>query len=302
MYWLLTLGATLLAGAAGLQVWLARRRRGQSEAVLAESAVACCELLLRLIGHLQQHRGMSSAWLGGDAGFGARLAAKRTEIQALLPPLRTAVVTENERPLPCLTVNEFDLLRFKWRGLIDNLAGLSVEQSIAEHSQMIATLLDWLGALGEARVGLAPAGRLPLGLVRNYAHRLPLLTECLGQARAIGSGVAARGRCSAVARVRLMFLISRAESLLSQACSVEQDSRRGSAAQGNVQALATLTRARMLTAEDVDVTAEDYFSQATVAIDAVFAWIEECGQTLKLTINGIGADHGAASVLVGRAS
>ena len=42
--------------------------------------------------------------------------------------------------------------------------------------------------------------------------QLPALSEALGQARAISAGVAARGQCTAVARVRLAYLASRIET------------------------------------------------------------------------------------------
>jgi hypothetical protein len=159
---------------------------------------------------------------------------------------------------------------------------MSVEKSIAEHSLLIATALDWLDAFGEARVALSFSGRLPVGLVKNYAHRLPALTECLGQARAIGSSVAAKGKCSAVARVRLMFLVSRAESLLDQACGVsEGPANDADKARVAVKSLAQLIRERMLSGDQVDVTADTYFTQATRAIEDVFAWIRDCGKVLE---------------------
>src|SRR5213593_3784018 len=37
--------------------------------------------LLSLLKDLQQHRGMSSAWLSGDASFKGRLAGKRADIE-----------------------------------------------------------------------------------------------------------------------------------------------------------------------------------------------------------------------------
>ncbi|HEX5392477.1 MAG TPA: nitrate- and nitrite sensing domain-containing protein [Rhodocyclaceae bacterium] len=259
-----------------------RRKRGIGGTDTARQALVACGHLLRLIGHVQQHRGMSSAWLAGDQSFAQRLIAKRTEIDALFQPLQEAALEELKQASPCLTPNELSLFRFKWRSLTDGLANMSVEKSIADHSQLIATALDWLDAVGDARVALSLSGRLPTGLVKNYAHRLPALTECLGQARAIGSGVAAKGTCSAVARVRLMFLVSRAESLLDQACGVnEGPANDADKARVAVKSLAQLIRERMLTSDHVDVTTDSYFAQATRAIEDVFAWIRDCGEALE---------------------
>ncbi|HTJ97659.1 MAG TPA: nitrate- and nitrite sensing domain-containing protein [Rhodocyclaceae bacterium] len=261
-------------------VWFLRRRgREQSGHVeVARTAIQACNCLLQLIGHIQQHRGMSTAHLAGDHGFDRRLIEKRAEIEPLLAKLQAVSQNENSYSYPCFTPNDVSLWRHRWSSLVNELDSYTVEKSIATHSNLIATLLNWLGALGEARVELPMGEALPNGSVRNFAHRLPQLTETLGQARATGSGVAAKGSCSAVARVRLMFLVSRAESLIDQACAVD---KQGSAAAQKVRALAELTRTHMLGSQKVGVSAEQYFAAATQAIDAVFFWVRECGGALE---------------------
>ena len=279
---------TLLLLIIALLTFLLRRRRGaDGDALSARTALHTCEQLLLLVGHLQQHRGMSSAWLAGDKSFGARLTSKQQDIDRLFHPLHEAALLECDQAMPCLTVNELTVLRFKWRSLVDSLPSLSVDRSISEHSQLIAIVLDWLDALGEARVGLTMGRQLPFDLVKNYVHRLPALTECLGQARALGSSVAAKGKCPAVARVRLMFLVARAEALLDQACASGGTGRYSDESRRTVQALAELIRHRILAPEGVaGVTADSYFAQATSAIDGVFAWIRDCGQSLEQSLQG----------------
>lgn len=269
----LILGAGLLAGLA----WLARRkaqREGQRQLM---ATVSACQVMLSLVARLQQHRGMSSAWLAGDESFRPRMLAKAREIEAGLPGLREVAVQESARAFPCLTVNQLALFRFNWQSLQERLAGLSVEQSIAQHSQLIEELLKWLAALGEARVESALRDTQRAALVRIYLSRLPVLTECLGQARALGASVAARGGCSAVARVRLMFLIARAEVVLGQAVTVCAGMPAGERASAAVVEMAQVVRECLMASEGVSISATAYFELATRAVDAVFAWIEVCG-------------------------
>lgn len=275
---------------AALLVWSVRRRshlRGD-QAQSAKAAIAACNTLLELIGHIQQHRGMSTAWLAGDHNFERRLFAKRNEIEPLLGQLQQIALVENAHSYPCFMPNDVTLWRHRWGQLVNELGGYTVEKSIATHSNLIAMLLNWLAALGEARIELPMGELLQEGSVRNFSHRLPQLTECLGQARATGSGVAAQGSCSAVARVRLMFLVSRAESLIDQACSV--DAQGGEAAQ-KVKALALMIRTHMLASQQVDVSAEAYFTEATRAIDAVFLWVRNCGRSLEERVGQVGDGH-----------
>ena len=275
---------TMLALAGSILVcstMLYRRRRWVEAGKSLDSTLGACRSLLALIGHLQQHRGMSSALLSGDQGFRARLDGKGREIEGLIPSLREVARAEGARAHPCLTLNELSMFQFNWGQLREKLTGLSVEQSIAHHSFLIDQLLQWLSALGEARVELLLLDRCARGLVRNYASRLPALTECLGQARALGTSVAAKRGCSAVARVRLMFLVARAEALLNQANEVGGRGVKAEKAALAVQQMARVIRTRMLVSSGISVAAQEYFEIATAAVDSVFAWIDESGVELK---------------------
>jgi hypothetical protein len=286
-----------LAGVIGaVSAMLQRRRRWVEAGRSLTATLAACRSLLALVGHFQQHRGMSSALLSGDRVFATRLEAKAREIDGLIPLLRDVAGAESERVHPCLTPNALALFQFNWGQLRDKLDGLSVEQSIAQHSLLIDQLLQWLAALGESRVELLLADNSARGRVRNYASRLPALTECLGQARALGTSVAARHGCSAVARVRLMFLVARAEALLSQASEVGPRSPRADQAALAVHEMARVIRTRMLLSSGINVAAEEYFAIATTAIDSVFAWIGECGGELMQAGSGR-ADARAATQL-----
>lgn len=258
---------------------LIRRRSGGKHVGLP--ALATCRGLIRLLTGLQQHRGLSSGWLAGDRQFEARMLQRRQEIEALLPGLRPGVRLESEEACPCFTLNDWKLFEFKWREMVEGLAGTSIHDNIERHNQLISRLLNWLGALGESRIELPVAERLPAGVVRNFSSRLPSLAECLGQARALGSSVAAQGGCSPVARVRLTFLVGRAETLLERASAADRGNHAAEAAQRLVKAMATMVRSELLAGTGVRVSSEHYFGAASQAIDAVFAWIECSGNGVE---------------------
>lgn len=289
MFWLNAGGiiAAAFLTIAGGAWW--RRYRSAVSLAEARTALKTCEQLLDLLAHLQQHRGMCSAWLGGDASFKARIGNKREEIRNVLMAVAQAAAAETDRRCPCFTANDLSLFRFKWQALIDKLHELTVEQCIAEHCHLIATVLDWLATYGEARIEL-PMGRvLPPEIVRNFRHRLPALAECLGQARAIGLAAAVRGSCSPVGRVRLMFLTARAESLLQQSMPETGNDIACTAARQSVEELIGIIRREMLGASEIKVSVDGYFTKATSAIDAVFAWTRQCCATLDAELLGLGS-------------
>lgn len=266
--------ALLLAGAAWL---LSRRRTRSADPARQRDALQFCDGLLHLLALLQQHRGLSSAWLAGDRAFESRMLERRRDIDALFVDLAPFAERESTALRPCLTSNDLTLFRFRFRALVEALERGSVEQNIALHSHLIERLLDWLADLGEARIELASAGGLAPGLVRNYAHRLPALSECLGQARAIGSGVAAQQGCPAVARVRLMFLVARAEALLERAAAADDTGPAGMQATAAVGHMAQTIRLHLLATNGVTLGTDEYFTLATRAVDAVIAWTRASG-------------------------
>lgn len=279
LIWLLFLFTALAGGIAWF--WRQRQRAIHARTHLQET-LASCRHLLALAAHLQQHRGMSSAWLSGDASFEPRLIEKRKQIDTVFPLLLASARIESMQTYPCLTANDVSLFRFRWQNLLEGLPRMAPETSISQHGFMVAQVLEWLSALGEARIEPLGGQHMPLGMIRNYAHRLPALTECLGQARAIGSSVAARHGCTPVARVRLMFLISRAEALLEQAAAAHNHGNHTLQTRLAVQEMARTVRTSMLLSHGVAVSPEQYFAIATRAIDAVYAWIAACSEEISV--------------------
>lgn len=268
-----TAAALLLIGA-----YLRKNRQNAVRLEVAEKALAGCHDLLELARAMQQHRGLSSGWLAGEQSFESRMQERRREIQRYLVSLTEVAEMETAMPKSCFTYHELTLFRFQWRELVEDLPSMSIEQSIARHSQMISRILDWLSALGEARVKLAMTDRITSGLVTNYIDRLPILAEYLGQLRAMGSGVAARQQCSPVARVRLRYLTSRAETLLKEAHTAFQDAKSDAAALAVGELLNTVRKELLDGA--ITLSADGYFQTATRAIDTVYSWVEECGNVI----------------------
>lgn len=291
---LIVLGATLIL------FWQRRLNRLKGGQQNLEEVLETSRQLFNLVINLQQHRGMCSAWLSGDASFLPRIREKQALIDTLFPGLQRDARREGGRHSPCFSGNEFSLFIFRWHSLVETLGNKQPEQSIAEHGQLIALVLNWLAALGEARLEPLTGGGEQIGRVCNYARRLPTLAECLGQARAIGSSVAARHACSPVARVRLMFLIGRAEALLEQAMQANDGGWVTVQARAAIRDLTHTVRTSMLLSDGVSVSPENYFAVATKAIDSVVAWIEQSGNQLQNLARTDGSPALAMAVAGGR--
>lgn len=257
-----------------------------SPAERARRALGDCERVLALIHALQQHRGMSVAWLSGDRGFESLLRAKRRDVGQLLQTLEPVAQKEEGYDADaCISRAELSLLASQWMDLCDTIENAAQrpdpEDSITRRSLLVARALGWLESLGLRRVGPV-LGDDQAGLLSTWVSTLPALGEHLGQARAIGSGAAARGRCTPAERLRLHFLASRAESLMHQAVV---DTPRLPAALPAIERVVRLLgvlRSDLL--EGQPPGAERYFAEATAAIDAVYAWMQGCEDALAPTL------------------
>ena len=80
--------------------------------------------LLALVKDLQQHRGMASAWLSGDASFKGRLAGKRADIEHDLK-----IVDGVDRRLDSAlhTSKKWSALSSACRGILDKTENRSVD-------------------------------------------------------------------------------------------------------------------------------------------------------------------------------
>ena len=268
------LGLIVLAVlAVAMPLWLMCARGLSWRPERARRALTASAGIVQLVQNVQQHRGMSGAWLAGDKAFGAKLPDKQATIERLFDQLDLAARSESTEAYPCFRIAELRTLQGQWETLTTGLAASTPEKSFQEHCQIVAKLLDWLRALGEARID-QPGGQSPTGpAVRNFSFCLPTLAECLGQARALSSAAAARGQVAPVARVRLVFLLSRAESLLASASRGGAATEQDQAAQA-VQSFIHTLRERLLGPSGVHIPAAECFALATQAVDAVFAWQE----------------------------
>lgn len=285
----------LMLGVWALRVRRTRHRRRISREEV-KRALGACTSLIDMLAALQQHRGLSTGWLAGDKGFERRMLARRRDIGLLMPALMRAAELETGAIRPCFTVNDASVFRHRWKVLVDDLGASTPEQNIGAHTRQIERLTAMIAALGEARIELPAASELPVGMARSFACRLPALSECLGQTRAIGSAAAAAGYCAPVARVRLMFLVSRAESLLRQAAELDAG-QHAMLARQHVERLARQVRTGLLGAAGTSVSADAFFATATTAIDCIFDWIRANAEAIEKCMHSPGAARAASNTI-----
>ncbi len=155
------------------------------------------------IEHIQQHRGMTSAYLAGDQSFRDRINQKQSDVDKHLASLQT---TDKELGSALATEGRLQEIMRQWKDIKANSLTMAPTDNIKAHNALIGNLIDLIGHVADSsEITLDPAlDSYYLG--DALANRLPNLTENMGQARAIGSSAAAVGKLAPAAFTKLAVL------------------------------------------------------------------------------------------------
>jgi methyl-accepting chemotaxis protein len=244
--------------------------------------------LRKPIQDIQQHRGMSAAFLNGDASFRERMLQREAAIDAQFAGLRGV----DQRLGSVLNTGEkLTTLEREWSTLKREVTSYTAPQSFERHTALIEGLRDFITYVADTSNLILDPELDSYYLMDLMVARLPALTEGMGQSRAIGSGVAAKGGFTPQSWAQLAIRVDRireAEKALAYNLSTalrENAALTGSLRQPGAQAsetVASYTRliSGMLDSDQVNVTAADIFDQSTRAIDAVFGLFDVIVPTL----------------------
>lgn len=227
-------------------------------------------LLRALISGFQRHRGLSNGVLCGDASLSQDLAVAR---QGLDQHIRAAQALDSTH-------------RDAWNSLIDHWSRMREGRSdqannLAQHHLIIRNSIFLMEDVA-SEIDLSE-GRAELGYLPCIWREVVQAAEWAGQARALGTGIAAAGQSSAEQRVRMRFLYQKIELLAGTAFTTlqrhasEHPQANGFRLQHREQVVADFLRCikqELLGQEQPVIAAKTYFQHATQAIDELLALVD----------------------------
>jgi len=262
--------ATLLIALCLLFYGLHRRLHHQKRQRIQRN-IEQLALLRKLVAGLQKHRGLSNGALCGDESLRQDLAAARARLDGYI---------QEAQAMPQLS-------REAWSGLIDHWSRLrdgrtsDPTNNLVQHHLIIGSaifLMEDVAADIDLRQGRPELSYLPC-IWREVVQA----AEWSGQARALGTGIAAAGHSSAEQRVRLRFLYQKITQLSDTAFSILHghatehprfsDFRLAQCEKVVGQLLSCIDQ-ELLGKEKPTISAKTYFQQATHAIDELFALVD----------------------------
>jgi methyl-accepting chemotaxis protein len=252
-----------------------RRKQGMADVVM----------LRRILELMPQHRGMANALLQGDESFRSKLGQLQGEIDGVMRPLAALSAGAD----PWSVAARVARIQDGWSLIKQQLASFAPAESFARHTSLITEILYLINDVADA-AGLL-GGDADARLIDAAVNQLPMVTETLGQARGMGTGVAARGKCTPDMRVKLRYLLDNTRqvsadvaqgmratlqsdaSLKARAETALEDSQRAT------QAFLTLLETRIINAR-VDIEPTEYYAAGTEAIQHSFALLDAINNAL----------------------
>lgn len=240
-------------------------------------------LAKQLLLDLQQHRGMVNAFLSGDNSFKPKIEQKQAAIGQDIAALNAF------RGQGLMTEKRWEGIVGDWQSLRTGCLAMPAEDSFRRHSELIRAILYSIGDIAE-RSQIIDRCAADFALVDALWSKIPAVAEGLGQARGLGSSVAAKGYCSSVARIKLRFLEERVREVmglvsndlahadLAQAASFVQIWKE---TQVSVQEFLALLDEKLIGTERPTIDAEHYFNAGTKALDAVFRAFDQTSTALE---------------------
>ena len=228
-------------------------------------------LLRALIAGLQRHRGLSNGVLCGDVSLSQDLAATR---QALDQHIRDAQALDSTHAEA-------------WNSLIDHWSrmregrGSDPANNLAQHHLIIRNSIFLMEDVAN-EIDLS-GGQATLAYLPCIWREVVQAAEWAGQARALGTGIAAAGRSSAEQRVRMRFLYQKIQLLAGSAFATLQrhiaehpqtDAFRLPQRAQVVESFLRCIEQELLSQEQTAIAAKAYFQHATGAIDELLALVD----------------------------
>ena len=239
--------------------------------------------LKQLIGLIQNHRGLSSALLNGDKSKLAPLQVLEDKVQVEVLHLEAQeAIQETSR----------------WVGFSDHWGRLNKkddnrdpDNSFNQHTQLIANLLYLL----EDEAERSHLNALSLPMLPNIGfvwRELVVTTETIGQARALGTGVATLKFCSCVHKIRLSFLQQNIQKTMNETLlnlsSLELFAQKHSELLDNAKlkmdSFSKTIEYELIEASNVTINQDEYFALATETIETLDHIFEHQMEQIEQTI------------------
>lgn len=242
-----------------------------------------------LLQQLQQHRGLSSVYLGSKSETKDRVVQKQSDMENAIKKIDEL---DNKYGAELNTTSKWNVLKAEWYQLEKEVFNLSLTNSMERHTKLIEKTMNF-------NFDIADNSKLVLQnkldkyyLVDMVINKLPRATEYMGQARATGAGIAGKRTMTREESFKLLYLTQSIDSTINEASRgidivyrvyPELEKELGSTTSKALEAsqkLVNIINTELLNRENITLDSDQYYTFATTVIDEIYGLINQQSDVL----------------------
>ena len=233
--------------------------------------------------YMQQHRGLTSNLVSGDA----TAAPKREEAGKNVDAAFEALLNDakkypdyKEIETKIVAVNE------QWKAVQSTSTNKTVPEGIKLHSELIVEVLNTLNFIADETTLALDPDRTKHHLNNLLTETLPPITENMGKARATGVSVATKKELTDDNRYQLLFLMQTMQNYVKESLDnyetifktdptlKEKLEVKANESLKSTEAILAIIDKELLNATTITIIPADYFGATTTTIDSIFELID----------------------------
>ena len=241
-----------------------------------------------------KHRGMANAFLKGDDSFRLSLEKLQREVDTKLLSMRQLIAECGD----CYEPRLIQPIEQQWQSIKERVFSMPAQQSFALHTQLISLVIERMEDDSLELQAFAQNHGHLTSLIAMLTRELPQVVESIGQARGIGTGVAAQRSSTVANRINMKFLHGHTLSIINNKLvplrstshqyhgledhRMERQGREGQGmeeiidrAVSAAQSFLNLLHSELIVTANPTVSPETFYQQGTAAIDAGFRLFDQ---------------------------
>ncbi len=225
-----------------------------------------------------KHRGMVNALLKGDNSFRPSLEKLQREVDTHLQSMRQLITERRDLSEQCL----LQPIEKQWRAIRESSFNMPAKKSFALHTHLIALVIERMEDDSLELEAFAHNHGHLKSLIVMLTRELPHVVESIGQARGIGTGVAAQRSSTVANRVNLKFLHGNTLSILNNKLVPVRSvlNQYGTdqvidSAVTSAQNFLNILHSELIDTAKPTVSPDAFYQQGTAAIDAGFRLFDQ---------------------------
>ncbi len=245
------------------------KRRKKQRLKRQSIGLSWLQSMRRLLSHVQQHRGLTNGFLNGSKNLLKDIHPLQRNI--------SIDITDIARIDPWIESNDrWQSITQHWARLAGGFESNSADNNLLQHNNLIQSVLYLIDDMAQSH---------DLLLLKDEHNRpfhlswreLLSAAEFIGQARAIGTGVAAIGSCDSISRIRLNYLC---QKIIENTTRVWRDLAPQESQRLSVDKLIACINEQVVH-EQVGIQAADFFDVASHALDSLHEQYDSIVETKR---------------------